>query len=71
MIDKIRRVRAMIGERPIELEVDGGIGAANAGEIAAAGANVFVAGSSIFGGRGYAGEIASLRNAARTGRGEK
>src|SRR3974390_3631867 len=32
MLDKIRRVRAMIGDRPIELQVDGGIGAANVGE---------------------------------------
>ena len=71
MMDKIRRVRAMIGERPIELEVDGGIGAANADDVAAAGANVFVAGSSIFGGRDYAGEIAALRGAARAGWGYK
>src|SRR5579872_4434596 len=67
MIDKIRRVRAMIGDLPIELEVDGGVAAANASEIAAAGANVFVAGSSIFESADYAKAIAALRGAATAG----
>jgi ribulose-phosphate 3-epimerase len=67
MLDKIRRVRAMIGERPIELEVDGGIGVGSAGLVAAAGANVFVAGSSIFESGGYAEAIEALRAAAMAG----
>jgi ribulose-phosphate 3-epimerase len=48
--DKIRRLRAMLDkqEHRIELEVDGGVSSANAGEIVAAGASVLVAGSSIF-----------------------
>jgi ribulose-phosphate 3-epimerase len=48
MVEKVRRVRAMIGDRPIELEVDGGIGPHNARTIVEAGANVLVAGSAIF-----------------------
>ncbi|HLJ71075.1 MAG TPA: ribulose-phosphate 3-epimerase [Roseiarcus sp.] len=67
MLDKIRRVRAMIGDLPIELEVDGGVAATNASEIAAAGANVFVAGSSIFESGDYAKAIAALRAAATAG----
>ena len=50
MQEKIRRVRAMIGDRPIEIEVDGGIAVDTIAMPAAAGANVFVAGSAIFGG---------------------
>jgi len=49
MMDKIKACREMIGNRPIELEVDGGIKLDNIGEIAKAGADVFVSGSGIFG----------------------
>jgi ribulose-phosphate 3-epimerase len=66
-IDKIRSLRAMIGERPIELEVDGGINADNVGAAAAAGANVIVAGSSIFSSGDYRTEIAALRRLASEG----
>jgi ribulose-phosphate 3-epimerase len=68
MIEKVRRVRAMIGERPIELEVDGGIGPHNAHAIVEAGANVLVAGSAIFAGKSiaaYRAEIDSMREAAK------
>src|SRR6202161_4777919 len=64
MLDKIRRVRAMIGARPIELEVDGGIGDHNADAVVEAGANVLVAGSAIFKGgsvEAYRAEIDALR----------
>ena len=47
-LGKIERLRAAIGERPA-LEVDGGIDATTAGPCARAGANVFVAGSAVFG----------------------
>jgi ribulose-phosphate 3-epimerase len=70
MIDKIRRVRAMIGERPIELQVDGGVTRHNADAVAEAGANVLVAGSAIFKGgssEAYRLEIEALRTAALTG----
>ena len=48
MLDKIARIRAMIGDRPILLEVDGGITPSTAPQVLAAGANVLVAGSAIF-----------------------
>jgi len=48
MVDKIRSLRAMIGARPIHLEVDGGVSPDNAGACAAAGADVLVAGSAVF-----------------------
>lgn len=48
VLDKIRRVKAMIGDRPIQIEVDGGITPQTAPLVTAAGANVLVAGSSIF-----------------------
>ncbi len=52
MLDKIRAAKAMIGQRPIELEVDGGVTAQTAGDIIAAGANALVAGSAVFKGDG-------------------
>ena len=70
MIEKIRRVKAMIGERPIELEVDGGVGTHNAGAVVEAGANVLVAGSAIFKGgsvAAYRAEIDAMRGAAQKG----
>lgn len=48
MVDKIRRCRELVGERPIEIQVDGGISLENIPKLAAAGANNFVAGSAIF-----------------------
>ena len=63
-VDKVRRIRAMIGERPIELEVDGGINPETAREVVAAGANVLVAGSAVFAGGDYRAAIAALRAAA-------
>ena len=47
-IEKIRRVREMIGDRAIDIEVDGGVTPETAGLVAAAGANVLVAGSAVF-----------------------
>lgn len=54
-LDKIRRLRHMIGDRglPTRIEVDGGIKENNIAEVAAAGADVFVAGSAIFGQKDY------------------
>jgi ribulose-phosphate 3-epimerase len=66
-LNKIREVRELIGGRPIDLEVDGGVSAANAREIAAAGADVMVAGTAVFAGNDpttYASRIAAIRNAA-------
>jgi ribulose-phosphate 3-epimerase len=69
MTNKIARVRELIGDRPIHLEVDGGVSPDTAGEVAARGADVLVAGSAIFkGGPGaYADNIAALRQAAIAG----
>lgn len=49
MTEKIRRVKQLIGDRPVDLEVDGGIGLQNVEEVIRAGANVIVAGSAVFG----------------------
>jgi ribulose-phosphate 3-epimerase len=67
-LDKIRVLHRMIGDRPIWLEVDGGITPETAARSREAGAGVFVAGSSIFGGgvEDYRRNIAALR--AATGR---
>mgnify|MGYP002642297920 CR=1 FL=1 len=62
-LDKIRTIRQMIGDRPIELEVDGGVNAENAARVVEAGADVMVAGSATFKGGPdcYADNIAKLR----------
>ena len=62
-LDKIRRLRAMIGSRGIELEVDGGIDETTAAAVVEAGANVLVAGSAVFRGTDYGATIAALRDA--------
>ncbi|MBB3952016.1 ribulose-phosphate 3-epimerase [Aureimonas jatrophae] len=65
-IEKVRRVRALIGERPIRLQVDGGVSPATIGTLADAGADSFVAGSAVFQGggeAGYARTIGLLRDA--------
>jgi ribulose-phosphate 3-epimerase len=70
--EKIRRIKAMIGARPIDIEVDGGVTPDNAGLVAAAGANVVVAGSAAFRGgpTAYAANIEAIRMAAAGARGE-
>jgi ribulose-phosphate 3-epimerase len=65
-IERIARIKEMIGTRPIRLEVDGGINVKTAAEVAAAGADTLVAGSAIFSGgpEKYAANIAAIRAAA-------
>jgi len=63
-LDKIRRIRQMIGVRPIDLQVDGGVNTKTIGDVVEAGANVIVAGSAVFNGGDYAKSIADLRQAA-------
>jgi len=60
---KLREARAMIAasKRDIRLEIDGGVKADNIREIAAAGADTFVAGSAIFGAKDYAAVIKNMR----------
>jgi len=62
-IDKLREVREIIDNsgREIRLEIDGGVKVDNIGEIAAAGADTFVAGSAIFGSDDYAATIAAMK----------
>ncbi len=62
-LDKLRQVRQMIDAsgREIRLEIDGGVKVDNIGEIAAAGADTFVAGSAIFGSDDYAAMIAAMK----------
>jgi ribulose-phosphate 3-epimerase len=64
MVEKIARIRALIGSRPIHLEVDGGINAETAAAVAAAGADVLVAGNAVFAGGKYRENIAAIRAAA-------
>ncbi|MGH6814765.1 MAG: ribulose-phosphate 3-epimerase, partial [Hyphomicrobiaceae bacterium] len=63
VLDKIRRVKTMIGNRPIAIEVDGGITSDTAPLVTAAGANVLVAGSAVFTGIAatYGANIAAIR----------
>jgi len=60
-LSKIRQIRDMIGTRPIELEVDGGINPRTALQCVEAGADVLVAGSAVFSSDDYAANIAALR----------
>jgi ribulose-phosphate 3-epimerase len=71
--EKISRLRALVGARAVDIEVDGGITPDNAPRVAQAGANVLVAGSAVFkGGKSdaYGANIAAIRNAAALARGE-
>ena len=62
-LDKLREARALVDAsgREIRLEIDGGVKVDNIGEIAAAGADTFVAGSAIFGSDDYAATIAAMK----------
>ena len=73
-IEKISRLRALAGSRPIDIEVDGGITPETAPLVARAGANVLVAGSAAFKGgnpEAYRTNIAAIRRAAEFARGER
>jgi ribulose-phosphate 3-epimerase len=71
-VDKVARLRAMAGGRPIDIEVDGGITPQTAPAVVRAGANVLVAGSAVFkgGADAYRANIDAIRNAAALARGE-
>ena len=66
---KLREVRALAAERGVSplVEVDGGVGAANAAQIVEAGANVLVAGSAVYGASDRAAAISEIRDAGRQG----
>lgn len=70
-IDKIARLRGIIGDRPIHIQVDGGVDPKTAPLVAKAGADVLVAGSAVFKGGSvgqpevYGGNIRAIRDAAQ------
>lgn len=69
-LSTIRELKSMIGDRPIHIEVDGGVDPTTAADVASAGADVLVAGSAVFRGGSvdnpgpYAENIAAIRSAA-------
>lgn len=69
-VDKVSTLRAMIGDRPIHIEIDGGVTPETAPAVVAAGADVLVAGSAVFSGGSvtdpapYSANIAAIRSAA-------
>ena len=73
-LDKTRRLRQLIGDRPIHIEIDGGVDVSTAAHVAEAGGDVLVAGSAVFKGgtvsdpAGYGTNIAALRTAAEGAR---
>jgi ribulose-phosphate 3-epimerase len=69
--EKVRQLRALADARgkPLDIEVDGGIKAETAGAVAAAGANVLVAGTAVFGAPDYRRAIGAIREAAARARG--
>ena len=69
VVEKVRRVKALIGDRLIDIEIDGGVTPETAPLVTAAGANVLVAGSAVFKGSSkisYRDNIAAIRYAADT-----
>jgi ribulose-phosphate 3-epimerase len=70
MLEKIHQVKALVGARPIDIEVDGGVTPETAPLVVKAGANVLVAGSAVFKGgteTSYAANIGAIRKAAKAG----
>ncbi|MGB7268198.1 MAG: ribulose-phosphate 3-epimerase [Albidovulum sp.] len=74
-IDKVKSLRKMIGDRPIHIEIDGGVTVETAPLVAAAGADVLVAGSAVFSGGSvgnpavYGDNIRAIRSAATQAKG--
>ncbi|GGD07156.1 ribulose-phosphate 3-epimerase [Aureimonas glaciei] len=70
VVEKVRKVKAMIGDRPIDIEIDGGVTPETAPLVVAAGANVLVAGSAIFKGgtpEHYKSNMQAIRDSVRDG----
>ncbi|MEZ5818469.1 MAG: ribulose-phosphate 3-epimerase [Hyphomicrobiaceae bacterium] len=68
VVPKIARIKHMIGSRPIQIEVDGGVNTETAALCAEAGADVLVAGNAVFSGGRYAENIAAIRSSADAAR---
>jgi ribulose-phosphate 3-epimerase len=75
MTAKVRALRAMIGDRPVHIQIDGGVDPTTAPQVVAAGADVLVAGSAVFKGGSvdnpapYGANIRAIRTAAEAARG--
>lgn len=67
VLDKIKLLRTMLGARPVDIVVDGGVGPENARQIVEAGANVLVAGSAVFSAPSLKDGVSNLRKAASGG----
>jgi len=65
-LDRITDLRAQLGSRPVDIEVDGGVDLSNAATLVRAGANILVAGASVFGTPDPAAATVGLRQAARS-----
>jgi ribulose-phosphate 3-epimerase len=72
VVEKVSQVKALIGDRPITLEIDGGVTPQTAPLVVKAGADTLVAGSAVFKGgpSAYAGNIDAIRKAAEAARGD-
>jgi ribulose-phosphate 3-epimerase len=72
VVEKVAQVKALIGDRPITLEIDGGVTPETAPLVVKAGADTLVAGSAVFKGgpSAYAGNIEAIRKAAEAARGD-
>src|SRR5262245_45857211 len=70
--EKLRRIAALVGGRPVDIEIDGGVTPENAALVTRAGANALVAGSAVFKGgpQAYKANIDAIRHAAALARGE-
>jgi len=64
-VEKVKRIKKMIGKRPIEIEVDGGVNVDTIKEVVDAGADVLVAGSAVFKGDDYTKTIGALHAAVK------
>ena len=64
-LEKIKRLKDMVGDRDIDIQVDGGVNPKTIKDVVDAGANVVVAGSAVFGGD-YAENIQAIRDAAQS-----
>ena len=62
-VNKVRRLRELLGDRPVEIEIDGGVTKETAGALIEAGADVLVAGTAVFRQPDYADAIEAIRNA--------
>ena len=61
-IEKVKQTKMLIGDRKIDIEVDGGVNTKNAKTLIDAGANILVSGSTIFKSKNYQKTINELRN---------